>query len=107
MLNMADYETNKYLCTERAENNENDLFAAIGKRVLGLHLGDDERPGEDDRVKIVDEIEGACMNCPKNVSIELPSMLEQGLLTVVQGRDATITYKDSLLPRDYTHVLLL
>ena len=70
---MADRATNEYLNTERAKNDENDLFAAIGKQVLGLKLGDDEESTEDDRVKIVDEIESLCMNCHKNVSYFLPS----------------------------------
>lgn len=65
---MADHATNEYLNTERAMNDENDLFTAIGKRVLGLNLGDDEEPTEDDRIKIVDEIESLCMNCHENVS---------------------------------------
>lgn len=71
---MADHATNEYLNTERATNDENDLFAAIGKRVLGLHLGDDEEPTEDDRIKIVDEIESLCMNCHENVSYALASI---------------------------------
>ena len=69
---MGDRSTNEYLNTERAKNDENDLFAAIGKQVLGLSLGDDEKPTEDDRVKVVDEIESLCMNCHENVS---PSLL--------------------------------
>lgn len=63
---MADRATNEYLNTERAKNDDNDLFAAIGKQVLGLNLGDDEEQAEDDRVKVVDEIESLCMNCHKN-----------------------------------------
>lgn len=65
---MTDRATNEYLNTERAKNDDNDLFAAIGKQVLGLRLGDDEKPAEDDRVKVVDEIESLCMNCHENVS---------------------------------------
>ena len=68
---MADRATNEYLNTERATNDDNDLFAAIGKKVLGLRLGDDELPAEDDRVKIVDEIESLCMNCHEDVSYVL------------------------------------
>lgn len=60
---MADRSTNEYLNTERAKNDDNDLFAAIGKQVLGLNLGDNEEPAEDDRVQVVDEIESLCMNC--------------------------------------------
>lgn len=73
---MADRATNEYLNTERAKNDENDLFAAIGKQVLGLNLGDDE-PAEDDRVKIVDEIESLCMNCHENVSYTFFSIFEE------------------------------
>lgn len=68
---MADHSTNEYLNTERAKNDDNDLFAAIGKQVLGLNLGDEEQSAEDDRVKIVDEIESLCMNCHENVSYSL------------------------------------
>ena len=70
---MVDRSTNEYLNTERAKNDDNDLFAAIGKQVLGLDLGDDEKPTEDDRVKVVDEIESLCMNCHENVSSSLLS----------------------------------
>ena len=73
---MADRATNEYLNTERAINDDNDLFAAIGKQVLGLRLGDDEMPAEDDRVKIVDEIESLCMNCHEDVSCVLPFTCE-------------------------------
>ena len=47
--------------------SNHSLFAAIGKRVLGLRLEDDEEVPEDDKVKIVDEIESLCMNCEENV----------------------------------------
>ena len=73
---MSDRATNEYLNTERAINDDNDLFAAIGKQVLGLRLGDDEVPAEDDRVKIVDEIQSLCMNCHEDVSSVLPFMYE-------------------------------
>ena len=76
---MADRATNEYLNTERAKNDENDLFAAIGKQVLGLNLGDDE-PAEDDRVKVVDEIESLCMKCHENVSYFLFSIFEEKLV---------------------------
>ena len=71
---MADRATNEYLNTERAINDDNDLFAAIGKRVLGLNVRDDDEPAEDDRVKVVDEIESLCMNCHENVSYIPPSV---------------------------------
>lgn len=64
---MADRATNEYLNTERAKNDENDLFAAIGQRVLGLNLEDQEEPAEDDRVRVGDEVENMCMNCHKDV----------------------------------------
>ena len=74
---MADRATNEYLSTERAKNDDNDLFAAIGKQVLGLKLGDDDdEPPEDDRVKVVDEIESLCMSCQENVTSSLPSICE-------------------------------
>ena len=65
---MADRPTNEYLNTERAKNNENDLFAAIGKQVLGLSIGDEQEAPDDDRVQLVDEIESLCMNCENNVN---------------------------------------
>ena len=66
---MMDRATNEFLNTERARNDENDLFAAIGKRVLGLSVEDDNELPEDDRVKIVDEIpDSLCMNCQEDVS---------------------------------------
>ena len=73
---MSDRATNEYLNTERAINDDNDLFAAIGKQVLGLRLGDNEVPAEDDRVKIVDEMESLCMNCHEDVSSVLPFIYE-------------------------------
>lgn len=66
---MMDRATNEFLNTERARNDENDLFAVIGKRVLGLSIEDDDEVPEDDRVKIVDEIpDSLCMNCQEDVS---------------------------------------
>ena len=65
---MADRPTNEYLNSQRAQNDENDLFAAIGKQVLGLQLGDsEEEASEDERVRLVEEIESLCMNCEENV----------------------------------------
>jgi len=60
---MADHTTNEYLNSENARKDENDLFSAIGKQVLSLKLGNEEKQLEDERVKIVDEIESLCMNC--------------------------------------------
>ena len=66
---MVDRATNEFLNTERARNDKNDLFAAIGKRVLGLSLEDENEVPEDDRVQIVDEIpDSLCMNCQEDVS---------------------------------------
>ena len=66
---MVDRATNEFLNTERARNDENDLFAVIGKRVLGLSIEDEGEVEEDDRVKIVDEIpDSLCMNCQEDVS---------------------------------------
>lgn len=104
---MADRATNEYLNTERAKNDENDLFAAIGKQVLGLKLDDDEESTEDDRVKIVDEIESLCMNCHENVSYVLSSTFHFQVVDFVTGHDTTSSHKDSILSRDYPHVLLL
>lgn len=66
---MADHATNEYLNTENARKDENDLFSAIGKQVLSLKLGEEAEQHEDDRVKVVDEIESLCMNCQENVRI--------------------------------------
>lgn len=66
---MVDRSTNEFLSSQRAQDDQNDLFAAIGKQVLGFELGDDEsKTHDDDRVKIVEEIESLCMNCEENVS---------------------------------------
>ena len=71
---MVDRATNEFLNTERARNDENDLFVAIGKRVLGLGVEDDTELPEDDRVKVVDEIpDSLCMNCQEDVSNRFPS----------------------------------
>ena len=70
---MADRPTNEYLNSQRAQNDENDLFAAIGKQVLGLQLGDsEETTSEDERVRLVEEIESLCMNCEDNVRHSKP-----------------------------------
>ena len=65
---MSDQPDNEY---SRAQKDENDLFAAIGKKVHGLKISDeeetDEDQNEDERVKIVDEIESYCVNCEENV----------------------------------------
>ena len=65
---MVDRPTNEYLSSQRAQSDEGDLFAAIGKQVLGLQLGDDEETlPEDERVRLIEEIESLCMNCEQNV----------------------------------------
>lgn len=65
---MADRPTNEYLNSQRAQTDEGDLFAAIGKQVRGLELRDDKEDApEDERVKLVEEIESLCMNCEENV----------------------------------------
>ena len=65
---MADRPTNEYLSSQRAQNDEGDLFAALGKQILGLQLGDDEEHApEDERVRLVDEIESLCMSCEQKV----------------------------------------
>ena len=78
---MTDRATNEYSSSQRAENDENDLFAAIGKKVLGLNLRDEENLPEDERVKIVDEIESLCMNCEQDVRRDY-MILQRVLLTV-------------------------
>ena len=79
---MGERSTNEFLNTERAKNDENDLFAAIGKQVLGLHLGDDEKSTADERVKIVDNIESLCMNCQENVC-NCPAYLNAPITDIV------------------------
>lgn len=64
---MEDRIHNEFSASTRAQNDENDLFSAIGKHVLGMEL--DEEPAQDERVKIVDEIESLCMSCEENVSL--------------------------------------
>ena len=63
-----DERTNEFLDTERAKNDENDLFNAIGKQVLNLSLGKEEKSTKDDRVQVTEEIESLCMNCEENVN---------------------------------------
>lgn len=65
---MADRASNEYLNSTRAQKDDNDLFAAIGKQVQGLELGEHDQVDDDDRVKVVEEIESLCMNCQENVS---------------------------------------
>lgn len=79
---MADPATNEYLGTERAKNDDQDLFAAIGKQVLGLKLGDEVKTADDELVKVVDEIESLCMNCQEDVSHSVNQTL--GVLMLVQ-----------------------
>ena len=79
---MADRATNEYLNSQRAQNDHNDLFAAIGKQVLGLQLGDDEdKLPEDERVKVVEEIESLCMNCEENVGRPGIAICQEGPLS--------------------------
>ena len=87
---MGDKPENEY---SRAQKDENDLFAAIGKKVLGLKISDEEKvddddQNEDERVKIVDEIESYCVNCEENVrtSFSLPSKcLVTDIVRVLRG----------------------
>ena len=65
---MADHSENG---DSRADHDEKELFAAIGNKVLGLKVGDEnkleEDEGEDENVKVIDEIESYCVNCEENV----------------------------------------
>ena len=73
---MGDTSANEY---NRAQKDEKDLFAAIGKKVLGLKLDEEEEnpeENEDERVKIVDEIESYCVNCEENVSMKSSKLTE-------------------------------
>ena len=70
--------------SSREAKEDKDLFAAIGKQVLGLNLndGDQNDQQEDEPVKIVDVIESYCVNCEENActSNRLPSLLVLTLL---------------------------
>ena len=86
---MGDKAENEYT---RAQKDENDLFAAIGKKVRGLNISDEEKvdddQNEDERVKIVDEIESYCVNCEENVrtSFSLPSKcMDTDIVRVQRG----------------------
>ena len=68
MMGDRDLPTNEYLSSDRAQEDDNDLFAAIGKQVLSLSLNNEEVIDDDERVKVVDEVEGICMNCFEDVS---------------------------------------
>ena len=60
---MADRPTH-----ERPPGDGKNLFAAIGQQVLGLQSGaDEDHVAEDERVKVVEEMESLCMNCEDNV----------------------------------------
>lgn len=71
---MSEHPTNEFLNTERAKNDDNDIFSAIGKQVLNLSLGKDDQRTDDDRVQVVEEIESLCMNCEENVSFHMSSI---------------------------------
>ena len=64
---MAENPTNEYLDSQRAQKDENDFFAAIGKQVLDLQIKDTDGVEQDERVKVVEEVESLCMNCEENV----------------------------------------
>ena len=92
-IKMGNNSTNEYT---RAQEDQNDLFAAIGKKVLGLSPSEAENPNksEDDRVKVVDEIESYCVNCEENVRI-------------IVHPQAGIFADSSRVPPDcYSHVFL-
>ena len=90
-----------------------DFFESIGKKAETLTT--DSKNGEpqaesaaesaSDEPQLVDEIESLCMNCRENVSvISFGSVLS---LANFPGINTTSPYPNSLLPRDYHHVLLL
>ena len=104
---MAEHASNEFLRTSRAQEDKNDLFAAIGKQVLGLKLDgaeEDDVP-EDDRVKIVDEIESLCMNCHENVTRSVNH--DQQHAECTPGQHQIVTYQDTLFSRDHLNELLL
>ena len=89
---MEDRIHNEFSGSTRAQNDENDLFSAIGKQVLGMKL--DEEPDEDERVKIVEEIESLCMSCEENVSLK--SLRPMHILSQA-GYNSIASNQDSIL----------
>jgi hypothetical protein len=79
----------------------NDLFEDMGRKVA-----DAQQAGDEEDIKVVDEIESLCMNCHANVSLHLPSFRVHLLITCA-GHDSTPPYQNPLLPRNHNHVLLL
>lgn len=65
--------SNEYLMTVRADSDKNDLFLAIGKRVLGpggpVHDGQ-EGLQKDGRVQFVGEQDDECVTCGEYVCTE-------------------------------------
>lgn len=90
---MEDRIHNEFSGSTRAQNDENDLFSAIGKQVLGMKL--DEEPAEDDRVKIVEEIESLCMSCEENVSLKFPRRMQilsqTGYYSIASNQDSILS----------------
>ena len=65
---MVDHASNEFSRSTRAQEDDKDLFSAIGKQVLGRKYEEDDRDvPEDERVKVVEEIESLCMDCHENV----------------------------------------
>ncbi len=104
---MADPKGNEYLNSARARKDDKDLFAAIGKQVLGYTPVEGEDVPDDERVKIVDEIESLCMNCEQNVSQSLATTIVVHFITTTLGYDKTSVNEDPFLSRGYPHELLL
>lgn len=93
---MENSSTNEYLDSARAKQDGNDLFAAIGKQVLNLELKDGEESPEDDRVKVVEEIESLCMSCEQNVSCSVDCG-NQALSVASIGHYSPFTYQNPFL----------
>lgn len=52
---------------DKVADMEKPLFSTIGKQVLGLDGTENDGVRDEERFKVVDEIESLCLECEQNV----------------------------------------
>lgn len=95
----------EHLSVKEAAPKLNDLPATANATETRANTSASTDDAEDQRV--VDEIESLCMNCHENVGCRQSSSGRDGAKCFDEGNHAAPTHSNTILPRDYSHVILL
>jgi hypothetical protein len=95
----------EHLSVKEAVPSLNDFPTTTNGIETTANTGGSTDDNEDQRV--VDEIESLCMNCHENVGCYQSSSGQDGANYFDEGNHAAPTHSNTILPGDYSHVILL